>query len=239
MKKRATFYFMAAFFLAIYLIVDIILIYKVAPPIFRLGDSARNLLLHVPVAWVSAIAYLLAAIYALVYLRKRDIQYDVKSSAFALLGLLFSMMVVITGMIWAAYDWGKAWNWDPRETTFLIMLLIYFIYFSLRSSIKQEETRARLSGVYVIFAFFTVPFLYFIIPRMGGGGTLQMETSLHPDIISEVANTASSQEIESIMSPVFFSIFIYSIIGFSLLFIFLWKITVWIRLQKKTRLLKK
>jgi heme exporter protein C len=75
-------------------------------------------------------------------------------------------------MVWAKYDWGSYWSGDPRQISILVLMIIYFAYFLFRSSIDQEEKRARLSAVYSVFSFLTVVPLVFIIPR-------QFE-SLHP-----------------------------------------------------------
>ena len=142
------------------------------PFIATLGDRIRIMNFHVPVAWVSVISFLLSMIYSIIYLKKKDIKYDIVASSAASIGLLYTILATVTGMIWAKFNWGAYWNWDPRETSIFFLLLIYFAYFGLRSSIENEEHRARLSSVYSILAFVTVPFFVFILPRI--------TTGLHP-----------------------------------------------------------
>ena len=110
--------------------------------------------------------------YGIRYLRKRDITDDIRSSSAAGLGLLFCILATVTGAVWAKFNWGSFWNWDPRETSIFVLLLIYGAYFSLRSAIEVEEKRATLSSVYSIIAAVTVPFFVFIMPRI--------MTGLHP-----------------------------------------------------------
>jgi heme exporter protein C len=135
-------------------------------PLFRI------MIFHVPMSWVATLAFLVATVYSVKVLRGRDLVADVKASVAAELGLTFGILATVTGSIWAKYEWNSFWNWDPRETSILILLLIYGCYFALRSALGSVETRARLSAVYALFAFVTVPFLVFIVPRM--------VDSLHP-----------------------------------------------------------
>ena len=168
-----------------------------------LQEFTRILYFHVPTAWITVLAFLIGAIYSILYLRKRELIYDYSAEAASQIGFIFCILATVTGSIWAKMSWGSFWNWDPRETSIFILLLIYAAYFALRSAIEIPERKATLSAVYSLFAFITVPFFVFIIPRI--------YTGLHPDpIINQEAqvNLGDRQRI------VFFS----SLIGFTGLF---------------------
>jgi heme exporter protein C len=160
----------------------------IVPPAEGLGELVRIAFFHIPVAWVAVLAFLLSAGWSIQYLRTRDIQYDWKSSAAASLGLLFCLLATISGAIFAKLTWGAYWNWDPRQTSIFILLLIYGAYLVLRSSIQEEKERARISAVYALLSFLTVPFLVFIIPRF--------YFSLHPE---PVINSGGKLEMDTIM----------------------------------------
>lgn len=147
------------------------------PLILELKERIKIMVLHVPTAWVSVLAYLLSMIYSIMYLRKRDYKYDIYAHSAAGVGVMFTILATVTGMIWAKFNWGAYWNWDPRQTSIFMLLIIYFAYFGLRSAIENSETRARLSSVYLIIAFTTVPFFVFILPRISSG--------LHPGAAGE------------------------------------------------------
>lgn len=163
-------------------------VFYIVPPAEGLGELVRIAFFHIPVAWVSVLAFLLSAGWSVQYLRTRDIQYDWKSSAAASLGLLFCLLATISGAVFAKLTWGAYWNWDPRQTSIFILLLIYGAYLVLRSSIQEEKERARISAVYALLSFLTVPFLVFIIPRF--------YFSLHPE---PVINSAGKLEMDTIM----------------------------------------
>lgn len=138
----------------------------------QLGESSRIFYYHIPQAWICVIAFAVSMIYSIRYLRNRKIVEDDRAVTAAGLGLVFCILATVSGSIFAKVTWGSFWNWDPRETSIFVLLLIYGAYFALRGAVESEERRAVLSAVYSIFAFVTVPFLIFVVPRM--------VPSLHP-----------------------------------------------------------
>lgn len=201
--------------LTIITLVIFLAFYVNIPKIGILGEKARIIFLHVPTAWLSVLAFLLSMIYSIQYLRKKDFIYDIKAVSAAEIGFLFSILATVTGSIWAKFSWGSFWNWDPRETSIFILLIIYGAYFSLRSAIEVPEQKAKLSAVYSIIAFVTVPFFVFIMPRI--------IESLHPD---PIINAEGKINMDGTMRIVFFS----SLFGFTLLFF--WILNIKIRLEK-------
>lgn len=176
-----------------------------------LGERERILFFHVPMAWVSVVAFIMSLIFGIQYLRKKDILYDHKASIAAGLGLLFSILATVTGALWAKFNWGAFWNWDPRQTSIFVLILIYGAYFALRSSLESDETRAKLSSVYTILAGITVPFFMFILPRI--------VESLHPD---PIINTEGKINMDSLILTIFLS----SLAGFTALYFWIYGIRV-------------
>lgn len=148
--------------------------FVVIPPYQGLGDAGRIVIVHVPTAWVAVIAFTISAVYSALYLRRRRPDDDAKATAAAEGGLIFTLLSTLTGMVFSQIAWGVFWNWDPRQVTILILLLIYAALFALRSAIDDLERRRRLAAVYSLFAFVTMPFLMFVAPRMA-------DSTLHPN----------------------------------------------------------
>jgi heme exporter protein C len=188
-----------------------------APRAKALGETTRVLFFHVPCAWIGTLAFLVSAVYSVKYLRSGALKDDVWSASSAHLGFIFTILATITGAIWANEIWGHPWNWDPRQTSIFILLLIYGAYFALRSAIEDPEKRARLSSVYSIIAFLTVPFFMYIVPRI--------YDSLHPD---PLINSEGKIKMNTQMRQVFFA----SLFGFTLLYIWL------LRLKTKISILE-
>jgi len=174
-----------------------------------IGESSRIVFFHVPTAWVSVLAFLISCITSVMYLRRRDPIDDVRASVSAGLGLLFCFLATVTGAVFARIMWNAYWNWDPRQTSITILLLIYAAYFALRGAIADPERRATLSAVYAILAFVTVPFLVFVVPRI--------YWSLHPDTI---INTRGANEFDSRYTQVLMA----SLAGFTGLFVWLYTV---------------
>jgi heme exporter protein C len=156
-------------------------LYAPAARSFQQPEAARIMFFHVPNAMVAVVAFLVSVVYAVKYLVGRSRLDDAKSAVSAQLGFLFTVLATLTGALFAQVQWGKAWNWDPRELSIFILLLIYGAYFALRSAVENEESRARLSAVYNIVAFLVMPFLVFVMPRI--------TFSLHPsDTLTKSGN---------------------------------------------------
>ena len=186
------------------------------PLIPGLEEKARNIFYHVPIAWVSVLGFLTSLFYGFQYLRTNNFDNDIKSVSAAGLGFMFCVLATVTGSIWAKFNWGSFWNWDPRETSIFILLLIYGAYFALRSALDSDEVRARLSAVYSIIAGMTAPFFIFVMPRLLGG--------LHPGAQGDLSGSTPVAQLH--MPPNMRIVFFCGLIGFSFFFFWLWNVRV-------------
>ena len=151
-----------------------IAMFLVIPQYEGLGNAGRIVIMHVPTAWVAVLAFTVSAIFSALYLWKGRPAYDDLALSAAENGFLFTVLATVTGMIFSQVVWGVYWNWDPRQTSIFVLLLIYAALFALRSAIDEVGRRRRLSAVYSLFAFVTVPFLFFVAPRIS-------DSTLHPN----------------------------------------------------------
>jgi heme exporter protein C len=142
------------------------------PRLAILNETIRALYFHVPMWFGMLLLFTVSLYHAIAYLVKPTIRKDHQSVEFANVGLMFGILGMVTGMIWANYTWGVPWHNDPKQIYAAIALLIYLAYFVLRGSLENEEQRARLSAVYNIFAFASMIPLLFILPRL--------QSSTHP-----------------------------------------------------------
>ncbi len=140
-----------------------------------LENSIRNLFFHVPM-WFTMIALLLfsfiKSIQTLNNKNSVNLTFDAEAAIFANTAMLFGVAGLCTGMIWAKNTWGAYWTPDPKLNAAAVAMLLYAAYFVLRSSIVDEEKRARISAVFNIFCFPIFVVLVFILPRL--------TDSLHP-----------------------------------------------------------
>lgn len=136
-------------------------------------QSSRMVFFHVPVAVASFFAFMAAAVWSILYLGKRAPKHDHAAYAAIEVGMVFCVLATTTGAVWSKVQWGKYWNWDPRQTSIAMALLFYGAYLTLRGAIEDPEKRARLSAAYSALGLVVAPFLFFIMPRMAS-------FSLHP-----------------------------------------------------------
>ena len=169
------------------------------------GETSRILFFHVPQAWVATLCFLLSMIASCMYLVRRRIKADHFALSAAELGFLFCILATASGSIFAKATWGSFWNWDPRETSIVILLMIYGAYFALRSAVVDPDKKRVFAAVYSILAFLTVPFLVFVVPRI--------TASLHPE---DTMNPAKPG-----MDPKTLKVFLGSLVAYTGLFVWL------------------
>ena len=184
------------------------------PLIPGLEENAKIIFFHVPTAWLTVVAFLVSTVYSFKYLRRKNLDDDAKAYSSAQLGMVFCILATVTGAVWAKFAWGSFWSWDPRQTSIFALLLIYGALFALRSSIESEEKRATLSSVYSLIAFVTVPFFIFIMPRIMKG--------LHP---GSADDTNAGPVVNFKMNSSMFLIFFLSLIGFTILYFWMWRLS--------------
>ena len=150
-------------------------LYGAIPNLPILENSMRNLYFHVPM-WFTMIALLLFSfIYSIQTLNTKDtvnLENDTKAETFATVAMLFGLAGLFTGMIWAKNTWGAYWTSDPKLNAAAVAMLLYASYFVLRSSIDDQEKKARISAVFNVFCFPIYVVLVFVLPRL--------TDSLHP-----------------------------------------------------------
>ena len=142
------------------------------PRLAILNETIRVLHFHVPMWFGMVIILLISVIYSIRYLSTSDPKYDLMAIECVNTGVVFGILGILTGMLWANYTWGSPWHGDPKQNGAAIALLIYFAYLVLRNSMDEKQQRARISAVYNIFAFAAMVPLLFILPRL--------TSSVHP-----------------------------------------------------------
>ena len=183
-------------------------VFFIVPPAEGLGNYVRIAFFHIPTAWVAVVAFFGAAYWGARYLKTRELHYDAKSARSVILGLIFTLMATVSGAVFSKLTWGAYWNWDPRQTTIFVLLLIYAAYVTLRMTMRDERARASSSAVYALFSFIAVPFLVFILPRMF--------FSLHP---SPVLNETGRIDMDAVM----LGTLVLALIDMTLIYIWLMK----------------
>ncbi len=125
-----------------------------------LHNNYRILFFHLPSAITAYTAFTVTLVAAIVYLVKREEKWDIIAVSSAKAGFFMITAALISGSIWAKVAWGAYWNWDPRETTVLILWAAYAAYFAIRASIDEPLEKAKVSAVLAILCYATIPLSY-------------------------------------------------------------------------------
>jgi heme exporter protein C len=161
-----------------------------------LYESIRNTYFHVPMWFVMFAMFGAAVYYSIQYLRTGNLDWDIRAVSFTKVGILFGLLGLFTGALWATYTWGEPFPMDLKIIMTYTALSIYFAYFLLRGAFESFEQRARISAVYSIFAFASLIPLLYVVPRLAG------KDSLHPGNGGNIA--FGSQDLDNTMRFVFY-----------------------------------
>jgi heme exporter protein C len=140
------------------------------------SDVQRIFYFHVGIAWIAGLALFVTFVCSIIYLwRGENRKYDIIASASVEIGVVFGVMVLLSGMLWARPVWNTWWTWDPRLTTTAITEFLYVAYLMLRGAVDDPQRRARFSAVYGVIAFASVPITYF---------STKWFNTIHPDLFN-------------------------------------------------------
>ena len=174
------------------------------PDDFRQGSTIKIIYIHVPSAWIAINAWIMMLIASLVWLVRRHHVSALAAKAAAPIGLVMTVIGLLTGAIWGQPMWGTWWAWDPRLTSFLILFLFYLGYIALWEAVEDPDTAADLTSVLClvgsVFALMSRYAVLFWSQGLHQGATLSLDK-------------------EENISDVFWVPLVISIAGFTLLFI--------------------
>lgn len=186
-----------------------------APEEAVMGQVQRVFYFHVSAGWVGGLAFLVTAVAGAIYLVKGDPKWDRLAQSSVEVGVVFTLINIVSGSIWARPIWNTWWTWDPRLVTATIMELVYLAYIMLRQGIEDPDRRARFAGVYGIIGFISVPITFL---------SIRFLRTIHPVVIG--GSDPSAQGTFD-MTPRMLQTFMFSLLTFTFIYISL----VWHRLR--------
>ena len=142
------------------------------PAMAILHETIRNLYFHVTMWFAMMILLIVSLVNSIRYLGSFQLEADLVAEESSRIAMLFGVLGLLTGMVWAKFTWGAWWVNDVQLNGAAATMLVYTAYFLLRNSIEDEQKKARISSVYSIFAFAMMVVFIIILPRM--------TDSLHP-----------------------------------------------------------
>ncbi len=180
------------------------MVFFYAPTEAVMGNVQRVFYFHVSTAWIGMLSFLVAAVAGIAYLVSKKTSWDIVGVSAVEIGIVFSLIAVASGSIWARPIWNTWWTWDPRLTTVTIMILIYAAYLLLRAGIDDPGRRARFGAVYAILGFISVPLTFF---------SARLYRTIHPVVIGTNQPGASGafDMTSDMLTVFFFSLFVFTL----------------------------
>jgi len=117
------------------------------PDDFRQGSTVKIIYLHVPSALMAINVWMMMLVTSLVWIIRRHHVSALAAKAAAPIGVVMTLIALVTGAIWGQPMWGTWWAWDPRLTSFLILFLFYLGYIALWAAIEDNDTAADLTSI--------------------------------------------------------------------------------------------
>lgn len=124
------------------------------------GHLSKMLFVHVPSIYLAYVAFAVTLVGSAAYLITRNLKWDRLAGASGEVGVFFTGLAILLGMVWAKPTWGVWWTWEPRLTTTAVMLMIYIGYLAVRSFADDPDKRARWSAIVGVVGFIDVPIVY-------------------------------------------------------------------------------
>ena len=148
--------------------------------------SQKIFYFHVPVAVASFGFIIAAAVYGVLFLMRKKSRYDLRSRTCMEIGLVFIVATMVSGDLWTRFEWGVWWVWEPRLTTYFILMLLVIAYFVLRTAVDDPEKQARFAAVFSVIAAVDAPISFMItrlIPSSVHPVVFRTDSGLPPDML--------------------------------------------------------
>ncbi|HSB01936.1 MAG TPA: cytochrome c biogenesis protein CcsA, partial [Anaerolineales bacterium] len=160
---------------------------------------------HIGTAWTALLGFILAAVFSVVYLIAKDLRWDRLQVAAVEVSLVFFLITIVLGSIWARPAWNTWWTWDPRLTTAAVTELVYAAYFMLRQGIDDPDKRATFGAIYALIGGLSAPITFFAI---------RLFRTIHPVVIAGTnpAATGSFGMTPKMEVAFFFALFTFTVI---------------------------
>ena len=173
-----------------------------------LGPAQKIFYFHVCCAWVAFLAFFVVGVYSVFNLIKPKMNHFIYAGVSAEIGVLFTTVTLLTGMVWGRISWNVWWSWEPRLVTTLILWFIYVAYLFIRKMDGRWEKIARLSGVFGIIGCLNVPIVFM--------ATRWWNSKLHPVVFGEGKNETGGG-----LEPEMLFTLIFSVVTITILYLFL------------------
>ena len=153
--------------LGILMTLSIYMIFNYAPKEKIMGDVQRIFYFHMGYVLVFTLAFIVNLLYSIKFLLNNNNEHSRIAYINAEIGVLFTLLTIISGMFWAKPVWGTWWTWDPQLTTTFILFILYFSYLVFHK-LSTNAGVPKYAAVFAIISFIDLPIVYISVRVMRG-----------------------------------------------------------------------
>ena len=186
------------------------MVFLYAPIESVMGYVQKIFYFHISNAWVGMLGFIVAAVSGIIYLVTKNLKWDNVELSAIEISLVFFLIAIVSGSIWAKPTWGTYWTWDARLTTAAVLEMIYLACLLLRQGIEDTERRARFSAVYTLIGAVSVPITFL---------SIHIWQTIHPAVLGVGSSDAQGSfgMTPAMLVTMFFCLFTFSIVFVTLL----------------------
>jgi len=190
---------------AMFFLAALAMVFLYAPLEETMNYVQKVFYFHIATAWVGMLGFMAAAVAGVVYLLRHDRKWDLLEMAAIEISLVFFLITIMLGSIWARPVWNTWWTWDPRLTTAAIVELVYLACLLLRQGIDDPERSARFSAVYTLVGSLSVPIAFL---------SIRLFRTIHPVVIgtNTAGNLGAFNMTPPMLATMFFCLFTFSVL---------------------------
>lgn len=165
------------------LVAALIMALLVAPREREMGEVQRIFYFHVGSAFAALIGWVGCALASIAYLilaSRKEQQVlanmiDRVAHGLAEVGVLFGVIVLVTGPLWAKPVWKTYWTWEPRLVLMMLTQFLFMGYVILRGYAKRDSAGKKLAAGIAIIGGPAVYLIHVAVELWGGN---------HPSVVN-------------------------------------------------------
>jgi len=147
----------------ILLIIALMFALLLSPPDYLQGDSVRIMYVHVPSAWIGLASFTSLALLSIFSFIFKIKNLNLVTKSIAPIGLLFTLLAIVTGSLWGKPTWGTWWAWDARITSMMVLSIFYILLILSHKLIEQEDKANKVSNIIAIVGLINIPIIKYSV----------------------------------------------------------------------------
>ena len=147
----------------ILLIIALMFALILSPPDYLQGDSVRIMYVHVPSAWIGLASFTSLALLSILSFIFKIKNLNLVTKSIAPIGLLFTLLAIVTGSLWGKPTWGTWWAWDARITSMMVLSIFYILLILSHKLIEQEDKANKVSNIIAIVGLINIPIIKYSV----------------------------------------------------------------------------